>query len=90
MARIHRATIGRLRKEIEPVSPSEFIRFLFQWQHLDPGTKLQGEGGLLDAIELLQGFEAAAGALETELLVPRVQDYKPILLDHLCLGGEAV
>ncbi|HIM38274.1 MAG TPA: DEAD/DEAH box helicase, partial [Dehalococcoidia bacterium] len=90
LARIHRATIGGLRKEVEPVTPAQFMRFLFEWQHVSLGHQLQGEGGLLDVIELLQGFEAAAGSLETELLSTRMVDYKPLLLDILCLGGEAV
>ena len=90
LARIHRATIGRLRQEVEPVSPAEYIRFLFQWQHVEPKARLQGEGGVLDVIELLQGFEVAAGAVEPELLASRVADYKPALLDRLCLGGEVV
>ncbi len=90
LARIHRATIGRLRREVEPVSSAVFLRFLFRWQHVEPGAKLQGEGGVLDVIELLQGFEAAAGAIEAELLPVRVSDYKPLLLDRLSLGGEVV
>ena len=90
LARIHRATLGRLRKEIAPVSPAEFVRFLFQWQHVETASKLQGEGGLLDVIELLQGFESAAGAFESEILASRIVDYKPRYLDRLCLGGEAV
>ena len=88
LARIHRSTIGRLRREIEPVSPADFLRFLFLWQHAEAGSRVQGEEGLLDVIELLQGFEAAAGAIEPGLLALRVVDYKPLLLDHLCLGGE--
>jgi ATP-dependent Lhr-like helicase len=90
LARIHRATIGRLRKEVEPVTPAPFLRFLSEWQHASPGSQLHGDGGLLDIIELLQGFEAAAGAWEPELLSTRMADYKPLLLDRLCLGGEAV
>jgi ATP-dependent Lhr-like helicase len=39
-------TIGRLRKEIEPVTAAEFMRFLFQWQHAAPGARLHGEAGL--------------------------------------------
>ena len=90
LARIHRATLGRLRREIEPVSPAEFVGFLFQWQHMEPIAKLHGEDGLLDNIEMLQGFEVAAGALESEVLAPRMADYKPAYLDHLCLSGEVV
>ena len=90
LARIHKATINRLRREVEPVPPSTFVRFLFQWQHASPGTRLQGEGGLVSVIENLQGFEAAAGVWESELLPIRISDYRPMLLDHLCLGGEVV
>ncbi|MCH7714293.1 MAG: DEAD/DEAH box helicase, partial [Chloroflexi bacterium] len=88
LARIHRATIGGLRREVEPVSPATFVRFLLKWQHVDPSSRLDGEGGLLDIIEQMQGFEAACGALETELLPCRMNSYKPAYLDSLCLGGE--
>ena len=90
LARIHRATINRLRKEVEPVSQSTFIRFLFHWQHADSSSRLRGEGGLFDVVEQLQGYEAAAGAWETELLATRISEYVPFLLDRLCLGGEVV
>ena len=90
LARIHYTTIGRLRREVEPVSPADYVRFLFTWQHAEPAARLQGEGGLLDIVEMLQGFEVAAGALESELLAARMVDYKPLLLDRLCLGGEVV
>lgn len=90
LARIHRSTISGLRREIEPVSQSNFVRFLFQWQHVGQGSRVSGEGGLLDVIEMLQGFEAAAGAIEPELLSCRVMDYQPFLLDRLCVGGEVV
>ena len=38
LARIHRYTLGRLRREIEPVSRAEFVRFLFEWQRSSPTT----------------------------------------------------
>ncbi len=90
LARIHRSTITRLRREIVPSSQAEFMRFLFQWQHVEPGAQLRGEGGVLEVIEMLQGFEAAAAAWESELLPSRVTDYDPLALDRLCLGGEVV
>ena len=90
LARIHRGTLGRLRREIEPVSQASLLRFLFRWQHLDETFKATGEGGLLDVIEQLQGFETAAGALETEILPARIADYHSALLDRLCIGGEVV
>ena len=90
LARIHRGTIGRLRQQVEPVSQANFMRFLFEWQHVTQSSRLYGEGGLLDVIEMLQGFEAAAGAVEPDLLSCRVTDYQPFLLDRLCVGGEVV
>ena len=90
LARIHRATIGGLRREVEPVAPATFVRFLLKWQHVDPSSRLEGEGGLFDIIEQMQGFEAACGALETELLPGRMNSYKPGFLDSLCLGGDVV
>ena len=88
LARIHRATIGRLRREVEPVSPAVFTRFLLRWQHVHPDHRLHGEDGVLEVVEQLQGFEAAAGAWEAEILPARVADYNPALLDRLCWEGE--
>jgi ATP-dependent Lhr-like helicase len=88
LARIHRYTIADLRRAIEPVSAEALYRFLIRWQHLDPETRLAGEGGAREAIAQLAGFEAAAGAWESELLAARVEGYRPELLDRLCLGGE--
>ena len=90
LARIHRATVGRLRSEIEPVPQSSLMRFLFRWQNAAGGWQAHGEGGLLDVIEKLQGFETAAAAWETEVLARRVAGYDPSLLDRLCLGGDVV
>ena len=90
LARIHRATVGRLRREIEPVSQVSFMRFLFRWQHAANGWETSGEGGLLDVIDRLQGFETPAATWESELLARRVADYAPELLDSLCTGGEVV
>ncbi|THI85122.1 MAG: DEAD/DEAH box helicase [Nitrospira sp. CG24A] len=87
LARIHRLTIGRLRKEVEPVTAAEFMRFLFQWQHVAPGSRLHGEAGLLDIIAQLAGFEAAASAWEPHLLRARLAKYEPEILDRLCLSG---
>ena len=87
LARIHRLTIGRLRQEIEPATPAEFMRWLLRWQHLAPGTQVRGERGLLEVLQQLQGFEMAANAWERQVLARRVADYDPKTLDQLCLGG---
>jgi ATP-dependent Lhr-like helicase len=88
LARIHRLTLGRLRKEIEPVTTADLLRFLLRWQHLAPGTRLHGARGLAEVIGQLQGYHAAAGAWERGLLAARIGDYQPALLDSLCLSGE--
>ncbi len=88
LARIHRATIARLRREIEPVPPATFLRYLFEWQHVAPGSRLTGESGVLEVIDQLQGFETAAAAWEDEILKARIDDYQTSFLDNLCLGGE--
>ncbi|GKS64806.1 ATP-dependent DNA helicase [Nitrospira sp.] len=87
LARIHRLTIGRLRKEIEPVTAAEFMRFLLQWQHVSPGSRQHGEAGLSQVIQQLAGFEAAASSWEAQLLRLRMAKYEPELLDRLCLSG---
>ncbi|MBI5069430.1 MAG: DEAD/DEAH box helicase [Deltaproteobacteria bacterium] len=88
LARIHRATLGRLRREIEPVSTADLVRFLTRWQNALPGTRLHGARGLAEVVARLQGFHAPAGAWERELLPARVSGYRPDLLDQLCLSGE--
>ncbi len=90
LARIHRYTTERLRREIEPVTAQDFLRFLFRWQHVAPGTQLEGRQGVLAVIEQLQGFEIAAGAWEATILPARVAEYRGAWLDDLCLAGTAM
>jgi ATP-dependent Lhr-like helicase len=90
LARIHRATIAHLRREIEPVAPAVFLRFLFEWQRTAPGLQLGGAHGVLEVIDQLQGYETAAAAWESEILKARVPEYEPGFLDSLCLGGDVI
>src|SRR5215813_5239423 len=87
LARIHRLTIGKLRKEVEPVATADFMRFLYQWQHLASGSRQHGEAGLLEVVRQLAGFEAAASSWDSQLLRVRMAKYEPELLDRLCLRG---
>ncbi len=87
LARIHRRTVLTLRREIQTVSASDFMRFLFRWQHVAPTARLHGEPGLQTVLEQLTGFEAAASAWEPHLLRSRIADYRPDTLDYLCLRG---
>lgn len=88
LARIHRYTLDRLRKEIEPVAAADFLRFLFQWQRLATGSRAEGPEGLAAVLDLLDGYELAAGAWESDVLPARLTDYDPLWLDGLCLSGE--
>jgi ATP-dependent Lhr-like helicase len=89
LARIHRATLNRLRAEIAPVSPADFMRFLFRWQHVEPTSRLSGPDGLRFVLAALDGYELAATAWERAVLPARVEDYEPSMLDMLCFAGEA-
>jgi ATP-dependent Lhr-like helicase len=88
LARIHTYTQARLRREIEPVTAQDFMRFLLRWQHVAPGTKREGRLGVLAVVEQLQGFELAAGAWEEAVLGARVESYRSDWLDDLCLSGD--
>ncbi|MEX2300858.1 MAG: DEAD/DEAH box helicase [Bryobacterales bacterium] len=90
LARIHRLTLGRLRREIQPVSSADFMRFLCRWQHVSPSHRLHGVDGTLEVLRQLQGYEIPAAAWEAEILPRRVVNYKPDLLDRLCFSGEIV
>ena len=73
LARIHRLTLNRLRAEIEPVTPADFMRFLFAWQHVAPEHRVTGPDGLRAVLEQLDGYELAAGAWERHVLPARVR-----------------
>jgi len=88
LSRIHRYTLNRLRAEIEAVSPADFVRFLFVWQHVHPSHRLAGPDGVRAIVEQLDGYELAAGAWERSILPARIDGYQPSMLDDLCLAGE--
>ena len=88
LARIHRYTLDRLRKEIEPVSAADFLRFLFRWQRVATDSRAEGPEGLAAVLDVLDGYELAAGAWESDVLPTRLADYDPLWLDGLCLSGE--
>jgi ATP-dependent Lhr-like helicase len=88
LARIHGYTRDRRRREIEPVTARDFMRFLLRWQHAAPGTRREGRFGVLAVIEQLQGFELAVGAWEHAVLASRVEGYRREWLDELCMSGQ--
>ncbi|HYK81198.1 MAG TPA: DEAD/DEAH box helicase [Micropepsaceae bacterium] len=88
LARIHSYTVKRLRAEIEPVAVRDFMRFLFDWQRVARDARMQGPDSLDTIVGQLEGFEAAAGSWETEILPARLGDYEPAWLDDRCLAGQ--
>ncbi|CAE6862705.1 DEAD/DEAH box helicase [Paraburkholderia domus] len=90
LARIHRYTVKRLRREIEPVERHDFMRFLFEWQHLTPDTRSEGRDALAAVLDQMEGFQAAAAAWEEDILPARVKAYSNVSLDELCRAGKIV
>ncbi len=88
LVRIHGYTQQRLRREIEPVSAQDFMRFLLHWQRVAPESQRQGRAGVAATVEQLQGFEMPVASWEREVLARRVKAYQPGWLDDLCLSGE--
>ena len=87
LARIHRLTLGRLRREIAPVPAAQFMGWLLRWQHVAPDSRAAGEHGTTEVLRQLQGFEAPANAWEPQILARRIAGYDPKTLDALCLSG---
>jgi ATP-dependent Lhr-like helicase len=87
LTRIHAYTRQRRRREIEPVTPQDLMRFLLRWQHVTPDSSREGSRGVLAVVEQLQGFELAAGAWEKAILPARVTGYRKEWLDEVCLDG---
>jgi len=88
LARIHRGTIRKLRREIEPVEACDFMRFLFEWQRVAPACRARGPDAVVATLSQLEGFEAAAGAWESEILPARIADYSFLWLDEQCRSGR--
>ncbi len=89
LARIHRLTVDRLRRQIEPVSAADYLKFLVARHRLAGPAKWSGRSGVLEAVQTLQGFDLPAGAWET-VLGQRVREYDPEWLDQLFLSGEVI
>ncbi|HEY6537698.1 MAG TPA: DEAD/DEAH box helicase [Candidatus Dormibacteraeota bacterium] len=88
LLRIHGYTQQRLRREIEPVSAQDLMRFLLQWQRVAPGTQRDGRAGVVATVAQLQGFEVPVASWEREILARRIRGYQSGWLDQLCLSGE--
>jgi ATP-dependent Lhr-like helicase len=88
LARIHRYTVKRLRREIEPVALQDFMRFLFDWQHVSTASQGQGAAVLPAVVGQFEGYPAAASAWDSDILPARIKDYSATWLDELCRSGR--
>jgi ATP-dependent Lhr-like helicase len=90
LVRLHGASRSRRRGLVDPVPITDYVRFLTQWQHATPSSRVEGRAGLLAVLEQLQGIEAPAAEWEAKILPARVEGYDARWLDELCLSGEVV
>src|SRR5205814_9733244 len=88
LARIHSYTLNRLRKEIEPVSAADFLRFVVVWQKVAPDHHVEGPESVAAILDQLEGFGAPAGAWESETLPARLPDSRRACVDRRCLPGR--
>jgi ATP-dependent Lhr-like helicase len=88
LRQLRRRSLASLRKEVEPVDPDAFARFLTGW-HGIPSDR-RGLEALVDALGQLQGSALVASSLETDVLPMRVRGYRSADLDELCTSGELV
>lgn len=87
LMRMHKRMLDGLRKQIRPVAVEDFVTYLCARQHLFSETRLSGRDGTQQVLAQLAGFEAAAGAWESEILASRINDYTPPFLDELTQLG---
>ncbi len=89
LRRLRRASLARLRHELEPVEQATYGRFLGRWQGV-AGASTGGSESLRDALVALQGLALPAETWEREILPARLGGYSPIWLDELLASGEVV
>ncbi|WP_443098157.1 Lhr family helicase [Actinoalloteichus sp. AHMU CJ021] len=90
LRRLRRASLARLRAEVEPVEPAALGRFLPHWHGISsrPGRRPAGAEDVLAVVEQLAGVPVPASAVESLILPARLPGYVPALLDELTASGE--
>jgi ATP-dependent Lhr-like helicase len=88
LRQLRRRSLAMLRREVEPVEPDAYARFIQAW-HGIPGER-RGVDSLVEALAQLQGAALAASALESELLPARLRTYRAADLDELCTTGDVI
>ncbi len=91
LRRVRRASLARLRKEVEAADRSELARFLPSWQNVDAFRPAgAGPDRLREALLPLQGVALTPKVWEQDVLPRRLGTYSPTWLDELCTSGELV
>ena len=92
---LRRRSLARLRREVEPVDPAAFGRFLPAWQGVAPAgeptaplRQIAALERLAEVVDQLAGVALPASVLERDILPARVPGYTPRLLDELGALGE--
>jgi ATP-dependent Lhr-like helicase len=88
LRQIRRRSLAVLRREVEPVEPEAYSRFLQAWHGV--GSDRRTFDGLVEVLGQLQGAALVASTLETELLPSRLRTFRPTDLDELCTSGDLV
>ncbi len=97
LRRLRRASLARLRAEVEPVEQRALGRFLPAWQGVQTAAagdrrgrmrRAPGAEDVLGVVEQLAGSPLPASALESLILPARLPGYTPALLDELTAAGE--
>src|SRR6476469_6935677 len=89
LRRVRRASLAKLRAEVEPVEPAALGRFLPVWHGV--GKRLRTgptADDVMSVVEQLAGAPLPASAFESLVLPSRLPGYTPSLLDELTTAGE--
>jgi ATP-dependent Lhr-like helicase len=84
LRRLRRASMARLRREVEATEQVAYARFLPSWHGIDRRATLR------EALVPLQGLALPVSLWESEVLPRRVPNYQAAQLDALCATGEVV
>jgi ATP-dependent Lhr-like helicase len=91
LRRVRRASLARLRREVEAADTTQLARFLPSWQNVDAFRRAgAGPDRLREALVPLQGVALTPKVWEEDVLPRRLGAYSPAWLDELCTSGELV
>ena len=91
LRRIRRASLARLREEVEPADAAEYARFVASWQGVDRSSRAgAGVDRLREVLVPLQGVALTPTVWERDVLPRRIGAWNPAWLDELTTSGEIV